>query len=291
MQSMKFVSLFILIVLLSACSRLIFHPYKEHVRTPSTIGVGYEDVFLETRDQVKLHGWLLPARAELKGSVYFLHGNAENISTHLQSVYWLPAAGYQVFLIDYRGYGLSEGKPDLPEVLMDVEAGFDWLVDHSERKPIYLLGQSLGASLAIYFAANSRKARQNLAGLVSDAAFTSYFQITRDVANKVWVTWPFQYPIAWSMDYPYNPVESIGRIAPVPVLISHGRNDQIVPFEHGEQLYEKAGHPKIFLVTEGRHIETFSSDQNRRILLDFFDRAEKLVSKRNAAGDSQVAGD
>lgn len=291
MPTMKFAYLCIFIVLLSACSRLIFHPYKEHVRTPDKIGVSYEDVFLETRDHFKLHGWLLPARTNLKGSVYFLHGNAENISTHIQSVFWLPAVGYQVFLMDYRGYGSSEGKPDLPDVLMDVEAGFNWLLDRSEGKPIYILGQSLGASLAVYFAGNNQKVRQHLTGVVSDAAFTSYFQITLDVADKVWVTWPFQYPIAWLMDYPYNPVESIGLIAPVPVLISHGRNDQIVPFEHGEQLYEAAGQPKFFLVTEGRHIETFSSEQNRRILLDFFDRSEELAIKRNSTGNNRIAGD
>ncbi len=291
MRFIKFAFFCMLIVSLSACSRLIFHPLKEHVRTPDTIGLNYEDVYLETRDDVRLHGWLLPSRTQMKGSVYFLHGNAENISTHIQSVFWLPAFGYQVFLIDYRGYGLSEGKPGFPDVLTDVEAGFDWLLSRSEGKPVYLLGQSLGASLAVYFAGNSLKARQNLTGVVSDAAFTGYFQISRDVADKVWITWPLQYPIAWTMDYPYNAVEAIRQIAPIPILISHGRNDQIVPFKHGEQLYQAAGQPKYFLVTEGRHIETFSSTQNRRTLLDFFNRAEELALKRNSTGGERIARD
>lgn len=279
MRLTKFIYLCFVFILLNACSSLIFHPFKQHVRTPESLGLSYQDIYLETRDHIKLHGWFLPAKSALKGSVYFLHGNAENISTHIQSVYWLPWHGYQVFLIDYRGFGSSEGKPGIPDVFMDVEAGFIWLLNHSEGKPVFLFGQSLGASLAIYFAANNRQARENLTGLVSDAAFTSYFQITRDVAGKVWLTWPFQYPLAWVMNYPYNPVESIGLISPVPVLISHGRSDRIIPFEHGEQLYEAAGQPKFFLVTEGRHIETFSSMHNRRILLNFFNRSEELVLK------------
>lgn len=291
MRHIKLAFFCLFIVSLSACSRLIFHPLKEHVRTPDMMGLSYEDVYVETHDHIRLHGWLLPSRTKMKGSVYFLHGNAENISTHIQSVFWLPEFGYQVFLIDYRGYGLSEGKPGLPDVLKDVEAGFEWLLSRSEGKPVYLLGQSLGASLAVYFAANSHHARQNLTGVVSDAAFTGYFQISRDVADKVWITWPFQYPIAWMMDYPYNPVEVIGQVSPVPILISHGRNDQIVPFEHGEQLYQAAGQPKFFLVTEGRHIQTFSSTQNRRALLDFFYRTDEFALKRDSTESDWVAAD
>ena len=262
------------VILTSSCSSLLFFPLEQHVRTPKDIGIRYEDVTLHTSDQVKLHGWLLPAQGELKGSVYFRHGNAENISTHLVSVYWLPAHGYQVFLLDYRGFGTSAGDPGLPEVFKDIDAGFIWLLDHAEGQPVYLLGQSLGASLAIYFAANNQQALHKLAGVISDAAFTSYFEITRYVAGKTILTWPLQYPIAWAMSYPYNPIDYIGKLAPVPLLLFHSRYDELIPFTDALQLYAAARQPKYFDPTRGRHIETFAYIKNRFILLDFLQSQE-----------------
>ena len=92
---------------------------KEIVQTPDKGGLTYRDISVTTRDNLRIHGWLLEAEKP-KGIVFFLHGNAENISTHIGSVYWLPEHGYDVLLMDYRGYGLSEGKPDFPDVYLDV---------------------------------------------------------------------------------------------------------------------------------------------------------------------------
>ena len=260
-----------------ACSELLFYPMKHTVRTPDTMGLEYRDITVKTKDRLNIHGWLLPALDPLKGSVYFLHGNAENISTHIESVKWLPEQGYQVFLIDYRGFGASEGEPGLPEVFWDIEAGFDWLLKHSDNQPVFLLGQSIGASLGIYFAATYPPARQHLAGIVSDSAFTSYTRVVRHAVGSFWLTWPLQYPIAWAMDYPYNPIDTIGRIAPVPLLICHGINDRIIPFEQAEQLYQTAKPPKTLLKVEGGHIQTFTLQANRQFVLDFMNRlrAEK----------------
>jgi alpha-beta hydrolase superfamily lysophospholipase len=267
-RSLKFIFC-ILIVQLVACSSLLFHPFSQHVRTPDIMGLEYQDVWLLSGDQVNIHGWFLPAQIPLKGSVYFLHGNAENISTHIESVYWLPEQGYQVFLLDYRGFGRSEGEADLPEVFLDIEAGFSWLLEHAENKPIYLLGQSLGASLCIYFAANNQLARENLTGLISDAAFTDYFQITRHVASKFWLTWLIQYPAAWLMSNPYNPVDAIAQLSPVPVLILHSQKDYIIPFQQGKQLYQAAKQPKFFLEIDGLHTQTFAFLKQRHLLLEF----------------------
>ena len=85
--------------------------------------IPYKDIRFESADGVPLHGWLLcPRKESPRGTILFLHGNAENISTHVQSVLWIVDAGYEVFAFDYRGYGWSGGKPDIPGVHRDARA-------------------------------------------------------------------------------------------------------------------------------------------------------------------------
>lgn len=100
----------------SACTSLYFYPLKTMYSTPAMGGIDYETAIFSSRDGTTLSAWLLKTKQPRKGVIYFLHGNAENISTHIASVYWLPEQGYDVFLLDYRGFGLSEGEPELPEV-------------------------------------------------------------------------------------------------------------------------------------------------------------------------------
>ena len=114
--------------MLSGCTRLFFFPMQQHVGVPSELGYAYQDVFFSNaEDGIRLHAWLIDPKPARRGVVYFLHGNAENISTHFRATVWLLESGYQVFALDYRGYGLSQGKPDVPEVFSDIEAGARWL--------------------------------------------------------------------------------------------------------------------------------------------------------------------
>lgn len=264
--------LFVFISLFTGCSRLLFYPYKTHVRTPEQLGLTYTDISVKTRDGIKIHGWFLPAQGLLKGSIYFLHGNAENVSTHVMSVAWLPEQGYQVFMIDYRGFGLSEGDPALPEIFMDIEAGIDWLLAQSHNKPVFLLGQSLGASLGLFFAGTCPAVKNQLDGVISDSSFTRYQDIVRHAASTTWLTWPLQYPASWLMTYPYDPIDVIDRIAPTPLLIVHGTADTIIPFEHSQRLYKKAGEPKQLLTTDDGHIQTFMREEHRLNVLEFLNR-------------------
>ena len=134
----------LLSLLLVGCSKLFFYPMSAWVQNPENQGLEYEDIVLIHPRGMRIHGWWLPAAndAPARGTVYFLHGNAQNISTHLVNVQWLPAQGYNVFLLDYRGYGLSEGKPRLPEALDDVQLGLDWLrhAKRTEGAPLVVIG-------------------------------------------------------------------------------------------------------------------------------------------------------
>jgi len=256
---------------ITGCSSIFFFPTKQHLQTPDQLGLEYEDIFFTSTDDITIHGWWLEAKEPLKGTIYFLHGNAENISTHIQNVAWLPQYGYQVFLIDYRGFGLSQGKPNLPGALQDVQAGWQFILQRegTTEIPIYLLGQSLGASMAIYFAGNDPQAKRHLDAVIGDAAFARYGEMARYVSGQSWLTWPLQYPVSWSMIRGYDPVDFVANISPVPLLLIHSDDDRIVPDAFNEELLQAALPPTTFLETRGPHTATFRSRENREYLLQY----------------------
>ena len=110
-------------LLLAGCNSLYFLPMKPWVQNPANQGLAYEDVILIHPRGERVHGWWLPAKGPVRGTVYFLHGNAQNVSTHVMNVAWLPGQGFNVFLPDYRGYGLSEGEPKLKYAMQDIQLG------------------------------------------------------------------------------------------------------------------------------------------------------------------------
>ena len=128
--NLRLLGVLMLCIASTGCSSFFFQPHKQHYRDPGKIGLAFEDVYFPTNDNLKLHGWFLPAQGEVKGTVLFLHGNAENISTHIGSVYWLPARGFNVFLPDYRGYGKSEGAPSLAGSMADIESALAYVLQH-----------------------------------------------------------------------------------------------------------------------------------------------------------------
>ena len=193
------------------------------------------------------------------------------------AVYWLPKNGYQVFLIDYRGFGLSEGAPNVPDALIDIETGFNWLLEQEgvAHKPLFLMGQSLGASMSIYFAATNKRAKSCLSGVISDAAFTRYSDITQHVASQSWITWLLQYPASWAVISGYDPIDYIGSISPTPILLIHSEEDNVIPLQHSSQLFERVSKYKLKIITQGSHGATFEKRENKAFLLTFLEGASE----------------
>jgi len=269
---------------LSGCSGLFFFPDQTTYITPDRLNLEYSDAFINTADGEVLHGWWLPAVAQqsdgsnagannARGTVYYLHGNAQNISSHIMNVAWLPAEGYNVFALDYRGYGRSTGAPDIEGVLHDVETGMRWLIQqpHTQGKPIFLLGQSLGGALAIPLAAEwqQRNEQPPLDGVILDGTFAGFRAIARDKLASFWLTWPLQAPLSWTIPDDYEGADYIGRISPTPLLMIHSVRDGIIPFANGETLYQAAKEPKTFLQTDTPHTATFALPEYQKSLVDF----------------------
>jgi len=270
----KLSSLVLLVFLLGGCSNLtslLFYPQQQYVRTPADINLAYEDVMLRADDGAELASWFLPAsKAEVDEDspvVLFLHGNAENISTHIGSVYWLPEKGVNVFLLDYRGYGHSKGEPFIPAIFQDVEASLVWLRQRFPNRKIFILGQSIGSAIATTSMALFED-QYDLDGLVLDASFTGY----RDIAQYVtlnsavtWIAWPF----TWLLPTQWDPEKYVAEISPKPLLMFHSQTDGVLPYALGRELYDQAKEPKLWQESKGGHIQTFNFEEYREVLLNF----------------------
>lgn len=270
-SKMRVLTLLALAWLVSGCTHLFFQPQSREYLTPDQIGLAYQDVSFPGADGQSLHGWWLPAQGKAEGTILFLHGNAENISTHIASVYWLPAQHYNVFLPDYSGYGRSQGTPSVAGAQQDINSAMEYLLQRTDidHQRIVVLGQSLGGALSIYYVAHSPY-RQNIKALVVESSFTSYVDIVREKLDAHWLTWPIQWLLSLTIDDTYSPLPVVTKISPTPLLIIHGDKDPVVPLHHGQELFAAAVQPKEFwLVAGGAHIEAFRHKANQERLVQY----------------------
>lgn len=268
---MRITFILILTLSLSACTGVFFQPQQIQYLTPDKVGLTYEDVYFSSSDGLKLHGWWLPATGKAKGTVLFFHGNAENISTHIANVYWLPAQNYNIFLPDYRGYGRSEGVATLEGVQDDVSSAMGYLMKRADidTERIVILAQSLGGASAIYNVAHSPY-RAKIKALITESAFSDYRVITREKLASFWLTWPLQWPLSLTIDNDYSPLPVVNKISPIPLLIIHGDIDNVVPLSHGQALFTAAAQPKEMWVVEGGgHIEALRHKKYQTKLLEY----------------------
>lgn len=263
--------LVVLALLQTGCGSLFFYPNQTVYITPDRLNLDYEDIYIDTPDEQTLHGWWLPAEGTAEGTVYFLHGNAQNISSHLLNIAWLPEKHYNVFILDYRGYGQSTGEPDIPGALRDVRVGLEWVADNHEKPPVFLLGQSLGGGLAIVLAERWQTQDQTppLQGMILDSTFSGFRAIAREKLDGFWLTWPLQVPLSWTIPGEYEGIDRLPEIAPLPVMVIHSVRDPVIPYHHGRTLYDAAKEPKRFLKTDTGHAGTFVIPAYREAVLDF----------------------
>ncbi len=236
----------------------IYFPKRKIIITPEKTGLPYENVFFETSDGVKLNGWFIEAVGGEK-TVLFCHGNAENISYFLDEVKQFNEMGFGVFIFDYRGYGLSGGKPCERGTYLDAAAAWNWLTGDKRFSPknIIVIGRSLGGAVASHLASEHKP------GFLSvESAFTSIEDMGR-------VKYSFL-PAKYLLRYHYRTVEHIRNVR-CPVLVVHSRGDREVPFSHGLKIFQAANEPKEFLEIKGGHRDGFgaSSEIYRKGLTSF----------------------
>ena len=272
---------------LCGCSNLLFFPQKGLPFTPTVAKVDYRDVTLMAADGTRLHGWWLPVKAGVatKGTVLHLHGNGGNLATHLGGSYWLPAQGYNVLMLDYRGYGNSEGKPDLPSVYQDIDAAFAWLnaAPEVQGQPLYVLGQSIGGALAVHYLSEHHDQAERLSALVLDGVPASYRDIAQLTLSNSWLSWPLQVPLSWLVPDGDSALAAIGNLPQLPILLYQSIDDTVVPLSNGVSLYQAARPPRVFQPTRGGHVQTFADPVWRQVMLMFLSDPTGFTGLRRLA--------
>lgn len=205
--------------------KLVWHPAPPPTHTPAAFRLPYRDLDLVASDGVKLDAWWIEADAP-RGVVLHLHGNAGSIGGRIAIARALRRLGWSTLLLDYRGFGNSEGTPSEEGTYRDAEAAYDALrAGGVAAERIVAWGESLGGGVAIELAR-----RRPLAGLLTESAFTSV-------------------PDVGAERFPFLPVRLLARIhydnlakaseLSLPWLLVHGRADDLVPFAHGERLFAR----------------------------------------------------
>ncbi len=261
----------LLLFFVSGCGSLFFYPQKELYPNPVARLFNPQDISFKATDGVNLHGWYFRALGDPKATILVFHGNAQNLSTHVNSVLWLVREGFNVFIFDYRGYGMSEGSPGIAGVHRDGAAALQtaFTLPGAESLPVVVLGQSIGGAIAVYTVAHAPD-RNRIAALVLDSPFARYRLIAREKLSDFWLTWPFQYPLSFLVGDSYSPVRWIAKVSPVPVLILCGEKDPIVPNHHGRMLFEAAAEPKEFWETSTPgHVMSFAEEPVRKRFVEY----------------------
>ncbi|MBF0125871.1 MAG: alpha/beta hydrolase [Magnetococcales bacterium] len=224
-------------------NRMVFHPGAGIGETPETWGMPYENVFFASGRE-RLNGWWMPGRAG-EPLLLFFHGNTRVLSGLRPHIELFSRLGLELFLFDYRGYGLSTGHPTEAGVYADALAAREYLTTTRKIDPARLIyyGHSLGGGAATWLAA-----RHPPGGLILEGSFTSI-------------------PDVGAGRYPFLPIHLMSRIhfdnlsllpsIHAPLLIIHSRDDVVIPFQHALNLFAAANEPKSLLETRGHHDTSF----------------------------------
>src|SRR5581483_5433363 len=214
-----------IVLAMSFADRLVYFPVGPHDATPTALGLAYEDVHLQASDGVAIHAWFVPAEESAatpravaqRPAVLFLHGNAGNISHRLDKLAVLHSLGASVLLLDYRGYGASEGTPSEEGLYRGADA-----TDLAARRPV--------------------------GGLVLESAPTSIIEVARHHYPYV--------PVALLLSDRYDAASRVARVT-APILILHSPDDEIVPFAMAEELLAAARGQKRLVRLAGGHNDGF----------------------------------
>ena len=227
--------------------------------TASAAGLtGVEDLKLAGTDGVVLQAWYSPARPG-KATILFLHGNGGEIAERGERFAAYQSQGFGVFFLSYRGYGASTGSPSEVGLVSDALVAYDWLTARAVKpEAIMLVGESLGSGIAVQVAA-----QRKVGALALEAPYASVANIA---ASIYW--WM---PVRLLIKDKFDSFAFIGKVH-VPLLITHGDQDNIIPLTQGQELFALANEPKQMVVVAGGDHGTIFSLETWMREMRFFEQ-------------------
>jgi len=238
---------------------------------PKQQGLEYEDVWITTTDNVKLHAWWIPhssTSTKPAPTLIFYHANAGNMGFRLPNLVALhDKLKVNIFILSYRGYGESEGEPSEDGIKLDALAAFQYVYyqrkHEIDRSKIYIFGRSLGGAVAIYttYALQELgKEKQDgdgdgeapkVAGLIIENTFTSI----SDMVGKVFPFLDFDFVKKFMLKIHWRSIDRIPHIR-TNLLFLACENDEIVPHQHMQTLFDSARNARtkdMFVIRGGTH--------------------------------------
>jgi len=267
---------------LSGCTNLAFQPSRFSYSGLESMPGPSETFYITLKDRTKLGAWWVTPRSHLKqkGCILHFHGNAQNRTAQVHNIAWLAEEGYALYAFDYRGYGDSEGKPEMnvlyrdhQEVLEDFIKRCETLGNKEKNFNRIVFAQSLGGYLAIA-PLFTWENRHQIDALVLEGTFSSLKSVGRNVLSRQWLTWPFQGLGYLLLSDRYASKDYLGLPRSFPVLVVHGNSDPVIDYKFGRQVYELLKSPKEWLeIPRGQHLDAWFIElgQYRSNLLRFLD--------------------
>jgi len=220
--------------------RMAFFPFPGEAETPRDFGVPFEALTIATIDGERLRAWKMtpPAPQAARARIVYFHGNGGNLSNWSPILAGVARRGHAVLAIDYRGYGVSTGRPTERGLYRDVEAAVavPW-TEAESRLPLVYWGRSLGGAMAAR-AATVRKPD----GVIIEAGFPGVRAVTRSS--------PVLAVLSAFASYRFPAGEFLNQ-AKAPVLMLHGDRDSVIPFALGRELFDQVTAPKEFVAIAG----------------------------------------
>ncbi len=238
--------IFALIVIVGRLLHRYFIYLPDRTRIdPRQAGIaGVEEVMFKAADGTKLIAWYLPAKRDMPTLLYFT-GNSGNAANRAGKIKTVAADGYGVFVLNYRRYGGSEGRPSEAKITADAVSAYDTLRGLGVAPhDIVAYGESLGTAVATRLAL-----QRHVEGLVLEAPFTSIVDVGR-------LLWPL-FPLSLIMADQYRTIDRIGQVK-APLFIVHGGRDAIIPLDQARHVFHAASEPKAMtVVPQAGHNDLF----------------------------------
>ena len=225
---------------------LLYHPSENNYQNDK-IQFKYDEIFINVDEEIQLKSWIIKKDFKKLKTLVIFHGNAGHLSNRIYKLNELYKLDINILLISWRGFSGNKGSPTENNLYSDAKASINWLNEQGVNNgQIILYGESLGSGVAVELGKEN-----NFNSIILESPFTS-------IENSAKIYYPYL-PVRLLLKDRYDSISKI-KMIDYPVLIMHGKKDDVVPFSMGKELYEKANSPKhSYFTSDDDHMMEFNS--------------------------------